>query len=156
MTNAYVVRQLQPWHENIAKRQVKAPKVYIRDSGLLNVLLRIRDEDELLSFPRLGFLWEGFVLEEVIRITGERNCFFWAVHNGADIDLVVFGGGRRIGIECKYSDAPAITKSMCTALKDLSLDHVYVVYPGGESYMLDEKIEVVTLGDMLERLKSEV
>ncbi|MCK6531939.1 MAG: ATP-binding protein [Polyangiaceae bacterium] len=148
LTGALVVRQLQPWFENLGKRQVKSPKVYIRDSGLLHALLGLGTFSALEGSPRLGASWEGFVVEEVIRAAGERNVYFWATQAGAELDLLVLAGGRRWGIEVKYSDAPAVTKSMRVALADLDLAHLWVVHPGSARYPLDEKIDAVGIREL--------
>jgi uncharacterized protein len=149
LTQTFMLRQLQPWHANLGKRQVKAPKIYFRDSGLLHALLGIGDLDALLSHPRSGASWEGFVAEQVLRIAQPDEAYFWATHGGAELDLLLFRGGRRIGIEIKRSDAPKVTPSMQIALRDLKLDALYVVYPGERRYPLAERIEVVPLGALL-------
>lgn len=148
LTGTYMVRRLQPWFENLKKRQVKAPKVYVRDSGLLHALLGIPSRQVLDGHPKVGASWEGFVVEEVVRLAGERQVYFWATPAGAELDLLAFVRGKRIGIEIKYADAPALTKSMRIAMTDLSLDRLLVAYPGRESYKLDTQIEVVTLDDL--------
>ena len=143
LTGALIVRQLQPWLPNMEKRLVKAPKIFIRDSGLLHALLGIHTTRELEGHPKLGASWEGFVLEEVIRRTGDRNVYFWSTHGGAEVDIVVQGGRAPIGIEVKWGDAPAMTKSMHVALNDLALRRLFVVYPGSKRYVLQKKVEVV-------------
>jgi len=148
LSGAYVLRQLQPWHANIRKRQVKSPKLYIRDSGLLHSLLSLETPSYLLSHPKLGASWEGFVVEEVIATTGTRNAYFWATHAGAELDLLVFRKGRPTGFEVKYTDAPRTTRSMRQALSDLALDHLYVVYPGDRTYPLDDTITALSIGDL--------
>lgn len=149
LTNTFMVRQLHPWFENRGKRIVKSPKFYIRDSGLLHALLNIRSMDELRRHPKLGASWEGFALEQIIRISGQsRNAFFWATHSGAEIDLLINMRGERWGFEVKFSDAPKKTKSMSIASKDLKLDRVYVVYPGMQSYFLDDNTQVLPLMDV--------
>jgi hypothetical protein len=153
LTNALMVRQLQPWHENLAKRQVKSPKVYVRDSGLLHALLGQPDFRALEGHPKLGAAWEGFVVEEAIRAAGERNAWFWATQSGAELDLLLTLGGRRYGVEVKYGDAPGITKSMRIAMEDLSLSRLFVVYPGAEPYELDSKISVLPLARLLPVLR---
>jgi uncharacterized protein len=117
LSGSYVVRQLIPWYENIKKRQIKAPKVYIRDTGLLHTLLSIESMDDLTSHPKIGASWEGFVLEQIIAITGSRDIYFWSVHSGAELDILYFKGGQRLGIEIKYTDAPKITRSMRSTLE---------------------------------------
>lgn len=148
LTGAYVIRQLQPWFENISKRQVKSPKVFIRDSGILHALLGIETRHDLTGHPKLGASWEGFALEQVLAISGTRDAYFWATHGGAELDLVVFRGTRRIGFEFKVSDAPSVTKSMHIAVSDLELDELKVVYPGAKSYRLTPKIDVVAITDL--------
>ena len=128
-----MVRQLQPWHENTRKRQVKSPKVYVRDSGLVHTLLGLDSFRALEGNPKLGASWEGFVVEEVVRMAGEQNCYFWATQSGAELDLLVLSGNRPIGVEIKYADAPGLTKSMRIAVEDLKLDEL-LVYPGEASY----------------------
>lgn len=143
LSDALVVRQLLPWHENLKKRQVKAPKVYVRDSGLLHALLGIATARDLERHPKLGASWEGFVVEQVAAITGARDLYFWATHGGAELDLLLFLDGRRIGIEIKYMDAPRTTRSMRVAVADLRLDSLLVVYPGKTCYALDPVIHAV-------------
>ncbi len=143
LEGVFMVRQLQPWHENLKKRQVKSPKVYFRDSGLLHQLLGIRTMPELLSHPKCGASWEGFVIEEILSVMQPDEAFFWGTHAGAELDLLLFKNGRRIGIEIKRADAPRLTPSMRTALEDLRLDRLVVVYPGDRRYVLAERVEVV-------------
>ena len=145
LEGVYMVRQLQPWHENLKKRQVKSPKVYIRDSGLLHQLLGIRTLPELLSHPKCGASWEGYVIEEIISRVQPDEVYFWATHAGAELDLLLFKDGRRFGVEIKRADAPRLTPSMRTALEDLRLDRLVVVYPGERRYALAERVEVVPL-----------
>jgi uncharacterized protein len=148
MTGTYLVRQLQPWFENVSKRQYKSPKVYVRDSGLLHALLGIETWEGLLGHPRLGASFEGFALEQVLATCGEREAYFWGTHAGAELDLVLFRRGRRIGIEFKYSDAPSMTRSLHVALQDLGLARAFVVYPGRRRYRVHEKVEVVPLSEV--------
>jgi hypothetical protein len=148
LTGTYMVRQLQPWHENIGKRQVKAPKIFLRDSGLLHSLLNINDRSALLGHPRLGASWEGFALEQVLNLVRPEQAWFWATHAGAELDLLIFAGGKRYGVECKFNEAPKITKSMHSALADLDLAHLWVVYPGPHSYPAHERITVLPLADV--------
>jgi uncharacterized protein len=143
LTGIYMVRQLKPWHANISKRQVKAPKIYIRDTGLLHQLLGIRTETDLLGHPLSGASWEGRVIEEIIRAVSPDEACFWATHSGAEIDLVLVKSGRLYGVECKRSDAPAMTRSMQIALEDLKLERIAVIYPGDRPYRLAKKIAVV-------------
>ena len=149
LTDMFMVRQLQPWHANLKKRQVKAPKIYIRDTGLLHQLLGIRRESEVLTHPACGASWEGYVLEEVLRLVRPDEAYFWATHNGAEIDLVAIKNGRMYGVECKRSDAPLVTPSMRIALQDLGLKEILVVYPGDTSFRLTEKIHAIALKDII-------
>lgn len=149
LTQTFMLRQLQPWHANLGKRQVKAPKLYFRDTGLLHALLGIDDFDALLAHPRSGASWEGFVVEQVLRVAQPDEAYFWATHNGAELDLLLFKGGRRIGVEVKRMDAPKVTPSMQIALHDLQLDALYVVYPGELRYRLTDRIEAVPLGALV-------
>jgi hypothetical protein len=149
LTQTLMVRQLQPWHENIAKRQVKAPKVYLRDSGLLHALLDIEGPERLLVHPRSGASWEGFALEQVLRVARPEAAYFWATHQGAELDLLLLRGGSRIGVEFKRADAPAVTRSMRIAAEDLRLDALYVVYPGNKRVPLAPGIEAVPLSALL-------
>jgi len=144
LAGTFMIRILEPWFENISKRQVKTPKVYIRDSGLLHTLVGIHNHEELQVYPRLGASWEGFALEEVVKVNHAQpeECFFWAVQSGAELDLLIVKDGKRIGFEFKYTDAPTLTKSMVTALDDLKLDHLYVIYPQKIDYPLADKISV--------------
>lgn len=149
LTQTMMVRQLQPWHENLGKRQVKAPKVYFRDTGLLHALLDVRGLPQLLTHPRGGASWEGFALEQVLRLARPQQAFFWATHQGAELDLLMLQGSRRIGVEFKRTDAPRVTPSMRIAIDDLRLDALYVVYPGTQRFRLAEGIEAVPPWAML-------
>ena len=144
-TSLLMVRQLQLWHENLKKRQVKAPKVYVRDSGLLHALLGIRTESELLAHPKGGASWEGYAVEEILKVVEPDEAYFWATHQGAELDLLLFKGGRRFGIEIKRMDAPTLTPSMRIALADLHLEHLMVVYPGKQSYELGLEVTVLPM-----------
>jgi predicted AAA+ superfamily ATPase len=148
LSGTYVVRQLPPWFANLKKRQVKAPKIYIRDSGILHALLSIPDAVALESHPKLGASWEGFAMEQILSVTGDREAYFWATHGGAELDLLVFLEGKRIGFEFKYSEKPGTSKSMRIAEADLKLDHLYVVHPGKHTFPLTEKITASTLPDV--------
>jgi predicted AAA+ superfamily ATPase len=154
-TDLFLVRQLSPWHENLSKRQVKAPKVYIRDSGLLHALLGLPSEHELLSHPKAGSSWEGYAIEETIRRLKPEAASFWATHAGAELDLLLHVRGRRYGVEVKMQDAPTVTPSMRIALHDLRLERLAVVYPGDKTYSLGDKIEVLPLVE-IERLVTHV
>ena len=151
LTAALVVRQLPPWHENISKRQVKAPKVYIADSGLLHALLGIGTEMELDAHPKVGASWEGFALEEVIRRLGARReeCFFWATHAGAELDLLVVRGRDRLGFDAKRTVAPRLTPSMRTALTDLKLQRLDVLHAGDHTFPLAPRVRAVALARLL-------
>jgi predicted AAA+ superfamily ATPase len=148
LTDAFMVRQLQPWHANLRKRQVKSPKVYIRDSGLLHQLLGIGSDRELLTHPKIGASWEGYVIEEVLGAVRPDEAYFWATHQGAEIDLVLRKDGRIFGIECKRTDAPCMTPSIRIALDDLKLDSIAVVYPGDKRFPLAPAVEAVPLRDV--------
>lgn len=149
MTGVFMVRQLPPWFENLGKRQVKAPKVYVRDTGLLHALLGITNRQDLESHPKVGASWEGYAVEEVLKAFRPDDAYFWATHNGAELDLLLFRNGRRIGIECKRTDAPRLTPSMRIALSDLKLDRLYVLYPGDKAYSLAKNVEVVPLAEFV-------
>ncbi len=144
LTGTYMVRQLQPWHENLKKRQVKAPKIYLRDSGLLHSLLNISNRHELLGHPRLGASWEGFALEQVLNVLSPTQAYFWATYSGAELDLFFFCKGKRFGVEFKFNEAPGISKSMLSALKDLNLHHLWVIHPGDQTYPVHEKISMLS------------
>lgn len=145
----YLVRILRPWHENLAKRQVKAPKVYFRDAGLVNALLGIRGTGDLVSHPKSGAVWEGFALESVLAAIGHDEAAFWATHNGAELDLLLIVGHERLGFEFKLSPEPRVTPSMRTALTDLRLDQLYVVHSGNKRWPLGERMEAIPLADSL-------
>ncbi len=149
LSGTFLLRQLQPWFENVGKRVVKAPKVYIRDSGILHALLQISNQRNLESHPKYGASWEGFALEQLLSRFGERNCYFWGTHAGAELDLLVLRNGKRWGFEFKTSETPVPTKSMHIALHDLKLERLWVVYPGKESYALSEKINCISLLESL-------
>lgn len=157
LSGALVLRQLQPWHENIAKRQVKSPKLYVRDTGLLHALLELPTASAVEGHPKCGASWEGFCIETILRWAGERNAWFWGTHGEAELDLFVQLNGDRLGFEFKMADAPAMTRSMRIAHDDLKLDRLYVIYPGRVSYELAEWAEVLpieTLETTLKRLVS--
>lgn len=143
LTGAYLVRQLPPWFANIGKRQVRSPKIYWRDCGLLHQLLGIADEQALLSHPRCGASWEGFALEHMLQRLQPDEAYFWATHTGAELDALLIKDGRRLGLEIKRADAPRLTSSMRHALDDLELDALWVIYPGSLRYRLHERIEVL-------------
>ncbi len=150
LTGLFLVRQLPPWHENLGKRQVKAPKVYLRDSGILHQLLGIRSERELLAHPKCGASWEGYALEETLKAVQPEEAYFWATYQGAELDLFLFKRGRRLGVEFKRMDAPTLTPSMRIALKDLGLEGLTVLHPGTASYPLGERVRVMPLAALAE------
>ncbi len=150
LTDALVLRQLQPWHANLRKRQVKAPKVYVRDTGLLHQLLGIEDQATLLHHPKLGASWEGFAIEQVLATEAHSEVAFWATHQGAEIDLLLVRHGKRYGVECKRADAPRMTPSIRIALEDLGLERIAVVYPGSRRYPLGDRVEAVPLHTLAE------
>ena len=147
-TGLYMVRQLQPWFENLGKRQVKSPKVYIRDSGVLHTLMGIGNLDQLLLHPRCGASWEGYIIEECIKATRCEEAYYWATHQGAELDLLLFRGGRRYGIEVKREDAPRMTKSMRVAMEDLKLDRLVVLYPGTTAYPAGDGVYVTPVTEI--------
>jgi len=153
LSGACVVRQLAPWFENLGKRQVKSPKVYVRDSGLLHSLLSVESRERLQGHFKYGASWEGFVVEQTLSLLGTHDAYFWSTYQGAEIDLLLFRGGRRYGLEMKCSDAPERTKSMDIAIADLRLDSLWVVYPGRRSYSLGPNIEVLSILDLPDRLR---
>jgi len=152
MTGVFMVRQLPPWFENLGKRQVKAPKVYIRDSGLLHALLGIGSRRDLELHPKVGASWEGYAVEEILKALRPDEAYYWATHQGTEIDLLLFKRGRRIGIECKRMDAPVLTPSMRIALTDLKLDELHVAYPGDKRYALAKNVEVVPLAQLVDAM----
>lgn len=151
LTDALVLRQLQPWHTNLAKRQVKSPKVYVRDSGILHQFLGISTENDLLTHPRVGASWEGFVIEQVLASQSHDAAWFWSVHQGPEIDLVLLRGDRLFGIEIKRSDGPGLTGSLRTAVGDLDLERSAILYPGQRRYQLSDNVEVVPLAALARR-----
>jgi predicted AAA+ superfamily ATPase len=153
LCGALVVRQLQPWFENLGKRQIKAPKVYVRDSGLLHALLGIGSAAALAQHPKIGASWEGFVIEQVLAVVGERNAYYWGTQSGAELDLLVLRGGKRYGVEVKNADAPRLTKSMAIAQHDLGLERLFVVYPGSEAYPLGKNAVALGLAELLQNFK---
>lgn len=147
LTGVFLVRQLPPWHENLGKRQVKAPKVYVRDSGLLHALLGVRTDAELLHHPKCGASWEGYAVEEALNLVQPDDAYFWATHQGAELDLLLLKDGRRFGMEIKRTDAPTLTPSMRIALDDLRLEHLIVLYPGMRRYPLSARVTAVPLAE---------
>jgi predicted AAA+ superfamily ATPase len=154
LTSAMVVRQLAPWHENVAKRQVKSPKVYIADSGLLHTLLNLRTQDDIEAHPKLGASWEGWVLEQVVRLLNadRQECFFWATYGGAELDLLVVRGRKRLGFEVKRTVAPSLTASMRHALQDLHLDRLDVIHAGERTFALADRVRAVAASRLLDDL----
>ena len=150
LTGTYMVRQLQPWFENVAKRQVKAPKVYLRESGLLHALLDVRDDGALLAHPCVGASWEGFVIEQILRSLQPSSAWFWAAHGAGELDLLVFENGRRIGFEVKFSEAPSVTRAMHNVVRLLALDRLFVVCPTRNAYPVDARITVLPAGEVPE------
>jgi hypothetical protein len=149
LTGVFMLRQLPPRFENVGKRQVKSPKVYVRDSGLLHALLGIASRRELELHPKVGASWEGFAVEEVLKALRPDEAYFWSTHQGAELDLFLLSRGRRVGVECKRIDAPVLTPSMRIALADLKLDRLIVAYPGQRRYTLADRVEVVPLVDLV-------
>jgi len=153
LEGTFMIRVLQPWFENLKKRQIKTPKIYFKDSGIFNCLSSIYSLTDLDYNSKIGAVWEGFALEQIItcfQIPAE-DCYFWSTQNDAELDLLIFKDGKRLGFEFKYADAPKITKSMRIALQDLKLDHVYVIYPGKMKFLMDEKITACGL-ELLQQL----
>ncbi|MCC6146469.1 MAG: ATP-binding protein [Anaerolineaceae bacterium] len=145
LTGTFMIRQLQPWFENLGKRQVKSPKIYFRDTGLLHSLLDIPDRHILLGHPKVGASWEGFAIEQALQILRPTAAYFWGTHAGAEIDLVFQNKGRRYGLEVKFNEAPALTPSMRIAVSELNLERLWIVYPGNEVYPVTEKITALPL-----------
>ncbi len=151
LAGTFMIRIMPPWYHNIEKRQIKTPKLYFRDTGILLSLLNIKTHDELLRNPALGAVWEGFALEQIIQSLNIRpeEAFFWRTQHGAELDLLVFRQGEKIGFEFKFGDTPKITKSMRSALADLELKHLYIVYPGNRKIFFTDKITAVSLVEMM-------
>ena len=154
LAGAYMVRILPSWYENLKKRQVRAPRIYVRDSGILHSLLEVGTARTLAGHTKLGASFEGFAMEQVLSCLDTGSAFFWRSHSGAELDLMVIRGGRRYGFEFKYSDAPRSTKSMRVALEDLRLEHLWVIYPGDTPYVLDERLSVVPVHGLAELVES--
>ena len=155
LTSAFVVRQLQPWHENIKKRQVKSPKLYLSDSGILHSLLGLNNKADIEAHPKLGASWEGFVISQVLNRLYVRphECFFWATHAGAELDLLVVRGRKRWGFEVKRTAAPALTPSMRSALADLKLGRLFVVHAGEDSFDMAKNTRAVALAHLLDQIE---
>lgn len=145
LCGTYLARRLQPWHTNLGKRELKAPKVYLRDSGLLHTLLGINNRQALMSHPKLGASWEGFALEQALSLFGQEDAYFWGTHNGAELDLLLFRNGKAWGFEFKVGDGPRMTKSLQIALDDLQLDRAWIIYPGDKRYPVHERVEALPL-----------
>lgn len=154
LTSALVVNQLLPWHENLSKRQVKTPKVYIRDTGLLHALLNLRNPTDVAGHPKMGASWEGFVLDQLIRHLGadREECFFWATHSGAELDLLIVRGNQRRGFEIKHTSSPKLTPSMRHATTDLGLDSLTVIHAGEHEFPLAEMINAVPFKNILQTI----
>ena len=148
LAGAFMVRTLPPWFANVRKRQVRSPKVYMRDTGILHTLLTLDASEAVAGHPKVGASFEGFVIEELVGAIEGGGAYFWATHGGAELDLLIMRGGRSYGFECKFADAPGTTRSMRVALNDLGLEHLYVVYPGNEAYPLDERISALPVMDI--------
>ena len=153
LSGVFMIRQIMPWHANLKKRQVKSPKVYLRDTGLLHYLLGVRSEKELLSHPKSGASWEGYVIEEVIKAIEPDEVYYWATHGGAELDLVLIKDGRMLGVECKRVDAPRLTPSMRIANESLNLEQIAIVYPGTKRYSLGDNIAAVPLNSVTDGIK---
>jgi predicted AAA+ superfamily ATPase len=151
LVGVFMIRELSPWYENLKKRQVKAPKIYFKDSGLLNTLVGINTMDDLQTHPKLGAFWEGYALEEVVRYhqAEPEESYFWATHAGAELDLFIIKNGKRLGFEFKYTDSPKLTKSMQAALIDLSLDQLTVIFPGQGNFPLAAKVRAIGLASYI-------
>ncbi|MBI3817261.1 MAG: ATP-binding protein [Planctomycetes bacterium] len=151
MSDVFMIRQLQPWFENIQKRQVKAPKTYIRDSGILHALFGIISKRDLELHPKIGGSWEGYAIEEILKFHRPEQAYFWATHGGAELDLLMFIKGRRIGVECKRVDAPRLTPSMQIAFADLKLEQLNVIYPGTRRYVLAKGIVAIPFAEYVQK-----
>ena len=148
LCGTYVARRLLPWHTNLGKRELKAPKVYVRDSGLLHSLLGIKTQQELHSHPKLGASWEGFALEQVLAVSGAEDAYFWGTHAGAELDLLLFRNGKAYGIEFKVNDGPRMTRSLHSALADLELEQAWIVHPGTKRYPVHDKVEALPISQI--------
>ncbi len=150
LSSAFMVRVLNPWHENLKKRQIKSPKIYVRDSGILHTLLELNSYGVLRSHPKVGASFEGLVIEHVINRLRSKNCYFWGSHGGAELDLMVMVNGKRYGFEVKLSDSIGTTRSMRAAIADLHLEHLWIVHPGVDSHQFDKKISSVAFENLIE------
>lgn len=149
LQDLFMIRLLQPWYENLGKRQVKSPKLYFRDSGLLHTLAGIRTEQELMLHPRSGASWEGFAIEQTIQMVQPDEVYFWGLHSGAELDLLMIKDGKKIGVECKRVDAPGLTPSMRSALDTLELQKLLVIFPGNKAYQLTERVQAFPLAGLV-------
>ena len=149
LSGTYLVRQIQPWHENLKKRQVKSPKIYIRDSGILHTLLSLQ-KDQVVNHVKAGASWEGFIIEQILQKMDTRDYYYWRTHTGVELDLLVFKNGKRFGFEIKYSDKPGISRSMRQAIEDLKLDVLFLVYQGKHPLELEEKIRLLPVDQFVE------
>lgn len=150
LTSTFIIRQLSPWWENISKRQVKSPKIFLLDSGLLHALLGLENYEEILSHPKVGASWEGFAMNAVmsqLNVEAEE-AFYWSTFSGAEMDLVIMRGNTRLGFEFKRTSSPALSKSTCIAMHDLALTHVYIVHAGVETYPLANDVTALALSDI--------
>jgi len=145
LTQTYMIRQVQPWYENLGKRQVKAPKIYFRDSGLMHSLLSLEDEAALMGHPRVGASWEGFALEQVLGLAQPSEVYYWATYSGGEIDLLFESAGRRYGVECKFSEAPSVRRAARHMAETLGLHHLWIVCPCKRAYPVDERITVTSI-----------
>ena len=155
LVSTFALRLLPPWHENIGKRQVKSPRVYVADSGILHALLGLRNRDDIVSHAKVGASWEGFMLEQVARrLRAQREeCFFWRTHTGAELDLLVVRGRRRLGFEIKRTSTPALTRSMQSAMADLKLDALTVVHAGQHSFPMGRRVRAVAWHDLIDEIR---
>ena len=156
LASTFMAKRLEPWHENLSKRQVKAPKIYLADSGILHTLLGLETRDDLLGHPKVGASWEGFAIGEIVAHLGARpeECFFWKLHSGAELDLLIRRGNVRRGFEIKLTSSPRVTPSMRSALEDLDLQELVVLHAGAESYPLAPRIRAVALGRLREDVRT--
>jgi hypothetical protein len=148
LIGTFMIRQLLPWFENLAKRQVKSPKIYFRDSGLLHSLLDVPDKHSLLGHPKAGASWEGFALEQALQLLRPNAAYFWGTHAGAELDLLFQWKGSRYGMEFKFTESPSLTPSMRIAFSELSLDHLWIIYPGKETYPVTNNITALPLRNL--------
>ncbi len=155
LTGTFMIRQLQPWYENLGKRQVKSPKIYFRDTGLLHSLLEIPDKQSLFGHPKVGASWEGFALEQALQILHPNTAYFWGTHSGGELDLLFNLQGKRYGMEIKFNEAPTLTASMRRAVSELALDHLWIIYPGSETYPVRENITALPLKN-LESIREQI